>query len=720
VECLAVNQSAVEQLWFRMAKLTPKLGDHVRVHRQVYRDQIWYTYQDRTNNSFYRFSQDAHTIIAWMDGKRTVQQLWEKMQTTQNLQQVADKDDLLQLLAELHKANLIQSNLKADSDALYQRTRLRNPSLLNRLLQNPISWRIPLYDPERLLSRAQPLAHKLFGLPAFFAWLGITLLAVTFALAYVEELSAAATSHLLQPKNLLLFALIYPVVKLFHELGHALAVKRWGGEVHEIGILLVLLFPIPYVDASGASAFSSKYQKMVVGAAGILVEILLAALALFVWLIVEPGIVRSIAFDTLLICGISTLFFNGNPLLRYDGYYVLADAIEIPNLAKRSRQYLSYLLDRYIIGNAAATRVAMTAGETKWLLSYAPLSFFYRMFILTVIVLMVTDVAFVLGLLLAALIIFNQILWPGYSSAKRLLFKPGQPMLRRRSLVMSSLLLTPIFYLVFFAPFPLFTLAQGVIWLPNDAQLSAQTEGFVSKVLVAPNSTVKAGDPILELEDPLLHTSRKIVQAQILALEKEYKANWVNNRVKSRITLDEIQSLKARLAQIKEREQALLVRSSTTGTFVVPDTQDLLGCYLNKGDLIGYVMNPSSAMARVVIPESDMGYLSLADDVAVIFAGNASQPVVSHINRIIPEASYQLPSPALGSAGGGEIVIDPLDSNSTRAMEKVFEIELTLPSSAETQFIGRRLFVRFDHGTQSLAGQWLHSLQQVFLRRFSL
>ena len=106
-------------------------------------------------------------------------------------------------------------------------------------------------------------------------------------------------------------------MKALHELGHSYAVKRWGGEVHEIGIMFLVFMPVPYVDASESAGFQSKWQRAFVGAAGILVEIFLASLALFIWLNAEEGLVRAFAFNVMLIGGVSTLFFNGNPLLRF-------------------------------------------------------------------------------------------------------------------------------------------------------------------------------------------------------------------------------------------------------------------------------------------------------------------------------------------------------------------------------------------------------------------
>ena len=183
---------------------------------------------------------------------------------------------------------------------------------------------------------------------------GATLLAAV----HWRELASSDLAGVLEPHNLLLLALAYPVVKTAHELGHGLAAKAWGGAVHELGLMFLVFVPVPYVDASSTSSFRSKYRRMVVGAAGIMVELFLAAAALLVWLHVEPGVVRSLAFNVMMIGGVSTVFFNGNPLLRFDGYYVLADWIEIPNLSARSTEQLTVPLQHLRPGPAGETRAA--------------------------------------------------------------------------------------------------------------------------------------------------------------------------------------------------------------------------------------------------------------------------------------------------------------------------------------------------------------------------
>src|SRR5690606_28200318 len=167
-----------------------------------------------------------------------------------------------------------------------------------------LAVRIPLVDPDRALERWLPWYRAWFGWVGFALWATVVALGVFAAAEHWEELTADVASQVLAPQNLLILWLTFPLVKLLHELGHACAVKAWGGEVHEMGIMLLVLMPIPYVDASSANAFPEKRRRVVVGAAGMAVELFVAALALALWLETQPGLMRAALFNVMLIAGV--------------------------------------------------------------------------------------------------------------------------------------------------------------------------------------------------------------------------------------------------------------------------------------------------------------------------------------------------------------------------------------------------------------------------------
>jgi putative peptide zinc metalloprotease protein len=291
----------------------------------------------------HRFSPVANHLLALMDGDRTVEEIWDAINTYLG-DDAPTQGEMIQLLARLHVAEVMVCDTLPDTEELFERFTQHARSIMRQRMSSPLYVRVPLIDPDAFLERWLHVVRPLFTRVGLALWLGMVGLATLAAARHWPELLDAGAERFIDPRQLLLLVITYPVVKAIHEFGHAFATKVWGGPVHEMGVTFLVFMPIPYVDASSASAFGDKRKRMLVGAAGVMVELGLAALALLLWLSVEPGAVRMIAYNVVMIGGLSTLLFNGNPLLRFDGYYVLADALELPNLARRSTDYLGYLL----------------------------------------------------------------------------------------------------------------------------------------------------------------------------------------------------------------------------------------------------------------------------------------------------------------------------------------------------------------------------------------
>ena len=266
-----------------------------------------------------------------MDGLRSTDEIWHSL-LNQLREHTPTQDETIELLCQLSDNDLLQCEITPNVAELFRRRFEKNRKRRLAML-NPLAFKVPLFDPDKLLERLLPLARVLFHPASLVVWAVVVLLGLLSAGVHWRDIGAYASLHTATPKFLLLLWLCYPFIKAIHELGHGLAVKAWGGEVRETGISLLLLVPVPFVDASSASSFPEKHRRAVVGAAGIMVELFLAAGALFAWINVEDGLVREIAFVVMTVGGVSTVLFNGNPLLRFDGYYVLSDLLDVPNLA---------------------------------------------------------------------------------------------------------------------------------------------------------------------------------------------------------------------------------------------------------------------------------------------------------------------------------------------------------------------------------------------------
>jgi putative peptide zinc metalloprotease protein len=545
--------------------------------------------------------------------------------------------------------------------------------------------------------------------------------AVVLAAVHWPELARDVTDRLLAPQNLALLWLSFPVIKMIHEFGHAFVTKVFGGEVHDMGVMVLVLTPVPYVEASSAWAFRSKWQRIAVGAAGMLVELFLAALALFVWLNAEPGTVRALAYNTMLIAGVSTVLFNANPLLRYDGYYILSDLLEIPNLRPRATAYFGYLCERHLFGRRDAEAPAATPGERAWFIAYFVASATYRVLVVVGILLFLADRFFLLGIVLAAAAAIGWVLVPMAKGLSYLFTSPRIRSVRARAIAVSAALILALGGLIGFVPVPFRSQAEGVVWIPDESFVRAGTEGFIERVVARPGARVRSGDLLLELSDPTLSARVEGLAARLRELEARYTEQQPKDLVKAEIVKEELLYVAQTLARARERAAELTIRSRTTGTFVVPVADDLPGRFVRQGDLLGYVVELGQITVRTVVAQSDIDLVRYRTrQVHVRLAERIADSKPAGIVRIVPGATERLPTTALGSEGGGRIAIDPRDTQGVTAIQKLFQIDLELPAHARVLDVGGRAYVRFDHGWAPLAVQFYLEVRQIFLARFNV
>jgi len=402
-------------------------------------------------------------IVGGMDGMLTIDQLWQDAATRLG-EDAPSQDDLIRLLAQLHSADLLQSEVTPDSAELLDRAvKIDRAGWLGNFV-NPLAIRLRFWHPDKFFERTLPMVDWLFGWRGTLCWLTVVLPAIVLSVQNWQELSENASDRILATDNILMMALSFVVLKVLHELGHGYAVKAFGGTVQEIGVMLLVFAPMPYVDASAASGFRSKWQRALVGAAGMIVEVFVAALAVYVWLTVEQGLVRSLAYNALVVAGISTVLFNANPLLRYDGYYILSDLIEIPNLAQRATRYWGYLVESFVFRNDRLPEFVATAGERVWLLLYAPASFSYRIMVLLAIALFIASEYLAVGIAIAMWSLFSGI---GLPVGKALWHVFARPRPQRRQAVVATcafILATSTALFLISAPF--YPTTEGVVSLP--------------------------------------------------------------------------------------------------------------------------------------------------------------------------------------------------------------------------------------------------------------
>lgn len=707
--------------WYRVANLSPRLKSHAEVHRHHYRGQLWYVLQDRASRRMYRFNPSAWQVIGLLDGTRTVQQAWD-LACHRLGDDAPTQDETIRLLGQLHGADLLQSEIAPDADELLRRYAKQEKGKWWRNLRNPMSVKLPLIDPDAFLKRWVEVYGWIFGPVGLAAWIALVGAALVLVVGqHWAELTENVADRILAPGNLAGMLIIFPLVKIIHEFGHACAVRARGGEVHEMGVMFLVFLPVPYVDASASSAFPGKWQRIIVGGAGMMAELALASIAAFVWATVEPGIARAVCFNIMLIAGVSTVLFNGNPLLRYDGYYMFADLIEIPNLGARANRYLGYLVQRYAFGVREMQPPEASIGEKRWFVPYSIVSFVYRQFVTFAIILFIATQYFLVGVLLA--------IWAGVSSiavpfGKALMQVINGRNLRRqrhRAWAVTGGAFVVLLAGLFLIPFPVWTRTEGVLWVPEYSVVRAGAEGFVATIDTAPGTSVRAHVPLLHLEDPLLAPQERLLVARLDELDAKLRAMQVEDRVQVQIVREEIAYTEKELARVRERLAGLVVLSPVEGRFVVANPADLPSRFVRKGEQIGYVTPRDTRLVRVVVGQDDVDLVRQSTErIRVRLAERIPEELEAVILREVPAASGELPSLALSERGGGTIALDPRQTERPVALKPVFHFELGLPVATGEMHLGERVHVRFDHGAEPVGFQIWRAGRRLFLRRFTV
>ena len=706
--------------WYRVENLKPKLRPHARIDRHHYRGDRWYVLHDAITGRHHRFNPATYYILSLMDGYRTVSQIWDAAMTHLG-DDAPDQNAVINLLSQLHAADLLQSDITSDSAEVFERFTKNQKKEWKSRLSNPMYARFPLWDPDDFLKRTLPFVEPVFSWVGGLVWLLVVGWASLQLGTHWEELTAPGLSAVLEPKGALIMILVYPVVKLIHELGHAYSTRVFGGEVHELGVMLLVLMPVPYVDASASSSFGNPRKRMLVGAAGVLVELFLASIALLIWIEIAPGIVRTVLWNVMLVGGISTLFFNANPLLRFDGYYVVADFLEIPNFASRANQYLAYLFQHYVLGLPERRKQNMAPGERTWFVLYGTTSWVYRLSITLGIAFYLAGQFFFIGVLLAIWGVVMQLGIPTVRGIVRLKQDPRVPDRVLRVLAGGGAAATALVLLIFVVPIPSWTTAEGVIWLPEKSQIRAGTDGFVVGLRKAPDSAVETGQALIDTHDPIRAAELAVIEARLREARGRWGQEREENLVGAEIVEEELLSLEAELRDARAEAQRALLRSPAAGRFVVPEAQNLQGRFVRRGELVAYVADLEAPTVRTIVSEDDMPAVrDRTTHVNVRLSERGGVVYAARIDRMVPAATNELPSLALGAQGGGAIAVDGREESGLKTTRPFFELDLGLPDGADVAGIGGRVYVRFEHEAEPLAPRVARAARRLFMEELGV
>lgn len=722
-----MDRHTFSQSWSRVNRLTPTLRPQVVVRRRIFRGHPWYVLHEPLSNQFSRLNPVAYHFVALLDGRRTVEEAWE-LTLARYGDDAPTQNEVITLLGQLNQLNLLRSNETTDAHPLLARHTRQQVRRWTGQAMSILFLQLPLFNPHHLLNVVGPFVRPLLsrvGLVLWLAWL--TFCAVVF-FPHLPEFLRQSTDLLATPANWGWTILIFAVAKVLHEMGHGLMCQRFGGPVYEAGVMLLLLFPCPYVDATSAWSFESKWQRLLVSAAGMMFEVTFAGAAALAWVYTDDEFVRQIAHHLLLATSIATVLFNANPLMRFDGYFMLSDALEIPNLYERANQQLRWICQRFLFGLRNVYPPSTDRRERILLVLYGIGAMIYRVLVMVGIVLIVSTWAFTVGLALA---LWTIVMWVGIPLFKFLHWLATSGTLHRkrgRAIAVTASLALVALAVVGLWPAPDHRRAIGVIEAADRAELIVRTAGFVRSVHAQTGQWLNEGDLILSVENPMMAAHRRELEAQLRGLVIARRQALLEDPGKAAALAERIEAMREELALLDEQMAMLDIRAPISGQLVAGPLQVLEGQYLSVGDSVGQVIEPNSLRVTALVDQAHNS-LTLLNDlerVELRIAGMASRVMESQVIRAFDSGRLQLPHPALSTLAGGPIAMDPDDREGRTTLRPHFHLWLKLPTDRSTLddamlLPGQRVYVRFTLAQRRpLAVQWLDRIMKVFDPRMAL
>ena len=708
--------------WYRLSESKIALRASVRVHRQVYRGVVWYVLYEPFTNKFYRLPQGAYEFVSRLSVNKTVGEVWNGMLNSAT-GEIPGQGEVIEMLAQLYQSNMLMYDGIEDGAKLFERNQKQNRKKVKASLLNIFFLKVPLVDPDALLNKLRWLIACLISKPFALVWLLTVIVAAKYGVENFDTLKDS-TQGFLAPSNIGWVYVCTVFVKLLHEFGHASVVKRYGGEVHTLGVMFMLLVPLPYVDATASWSFRDKSKRMLVGAAGMLTEFFIASIALIICANLGGGILKNLAYNVIIMASVSTVLFNINPLMRFDGYYMLTDLLDMPNLQQRSVQHLKYLLERYIFFKRDAEPVAETWSERVVYFFYGICSSVYRIFLFTGFIVAISQHYLLLSFFMGILLCLTMVIMPVGRFLKYIFASPGLALVRSRAVILTVLFFGSVLLFLFNVPVPDTFKAPGVIEARTYENVIVGESGVVEAIYHYAGAVHK-GDTLMQLKNQELENQLEEKRAQLRETTMSYY-QALEDAPENIMPLEKrIGALKQELKKLEEDRINLTVIASIDGIWDIKDLDSYKGRFMHQGDSIGLLLD-TSAFDFVAVVSQEEGSRLFADKprtVSIRLNGDAFVEIQVENIMAIPAASDHLPSAALGWLAGGEVETRMSNAqNGEQTVEPVYIVRAQLNKNAlgTLGYHGRTGKIRFDLGETPIAIQAIRKVRQALQKYYRM
>jgi len=658
--------------WHKLSELVFRVKGNIRFSRHVFQNKPAYVASIPSSNAHIKLSINAYFFVQLFDGSKTLAQVWEAF--NEHEQRYFSKGDVVDLIRNLADKSFLQSNNYANYKAITEDKAITKEREIESKWYSFLFIQIPLFTPNRLFKFLYQWLSFLFTKFAVLLYvLFISYVVITF-LPESNSFAKDNISGLLSPSNLPWLYLVIVLSKLLHECAHGLSCAKYKGQVTTLGVMLLVLTPLPFVDVTSMWANPDKKKRMIVSSAGIFLDSLLAAVALIVWVKTSNGMINSIAYNTFFVAFASTLFLNLNPLIKFDGYHILSDAIEIPNLQEKSTRFLKFVWKRYVGGDRQAVNPAQNRREFGIYLVYGILSFFYKILLMLTISYAVSLRFLLFGKILAITAFILYILKPMITTITNAV-KEKDPYVKRRFgfFYLGCAIIAAV---LAFVPLPSYSRAKGIVASQTHQVINLETTGTVRSVAFAPGQYVKKGQVLLTLENLELLSQIKQVENSLAASQRSQRA-YIDQPDLLKILQIKIKSLSEQLVEIRAKYDKNIIKANQDGFLYYDPDLVKEGNTLTKGQSVIKIANHNQLYFSAVIYQTESAYffMQAADQNPEFKIYGLEDRTFTCKNILaIPASKSELPSASLGFLLGGDVLVDQRANNGTQALENFFEL----------------------------------------------
>ena len=707
--------SEAEAKWLASTvKLRPELRTDVRNEHEG----LYIVIEDPVRNKFYSVGHKEYRFLSSLNGIATVQSIVESW----NGEEPIDEKAAVKICQWALQSNLIIGDeMDATARLEKQSEALQRQQLMATF--NPISIKFKLFNPNRILSQLTPYCSWFFTKTFFTAWCITGIWGMSCAFEGWDRLTTASVG-ILSDMRWIWLLIVWAVLKVIHETAHGVACRKYGGEVNEAGILLLLFTPMAYVNVTTSWRFANRWHRIVVAAAGMYIELFVSFLALIVWASVSDGVVSDVCYNIFFMSSVTTILFNANPLMRFDGYYILADSLNVTNMYTKGTKLFGDKLRSWFFGVPTTPNICPRS-EIRTVAIYGVMAFFWKITISIGLIIGASVLFYGLGKILGiigAVLFFGMPIWNQFKQ----LYGAAAPVRpsNRRVATSTALVLLSVFSLFYVIKAPSTKSAPAIVMFKDETLIRAESEGFIHEIAVSDGQPVVKGQTLITLHNPQIHLEIEQLYHEAKAAEITARVHQQNGELAfEQAEREKIDGIFTQLAEKKQQADSLIVKAPFDGFVFHRDLDSKLGIFANLGDTLLSMAEKRTKEVVVAIEQRDWE----------AFKGNAgktmrvaiqSVPIFeSKINRIDGRASDTPKHPSLCANAGGPLPIKSAAADENEKSESEFQlltphfnVDLEISPKISAKLMSGQRGRAFFHTQRKSLGEFMFVAVEDWLR----